>query len=263
MKMRRVNALLIRHLYLYKRSVPRLMDIFYWPIVELLLWGFLSIYLSKLELSTFNAVTLFLGAIIFWDLLAQSQRAVSVAFLEDVWEKNLLNIFITPLKISEFLASTVILGFVKIILVAIVMSILAFLFYAFNIFDFGLSLIPFFINLLIFGWTLGLFTTAIILRYGTSAQVLAFGFIVLIQPFTAVFYPVSALPQALQYISYLFPSTYVFEGLREVANAGSFPGMLLLLAFLTNIIYLALVTWFFYGMFAWIKRKGRLMKLND
>lgn len=263
MKWHRIQALLLRHLYLYKRSVPRIMDIFYWPVMELLLWGFISIYLDKFNLGTFNAITILLGAVIFWDLLNQSQRAVSIAFLEDVWEKNLLNLFVTPLKVSEFLVSTSLLGLVRIILVGAVMGILALVFYHFNILLFGFYLIPFFINLLIFGWVLGLFTIAIILRYGTSAQVLAFGFLFLLQPFTAVFYPVSVLPQPLQTIAYAFPSTYVFEGMRAVIATEMLPMKLLIGALLTNLVFLVLIIWFFQKMFARVKARGQLMKLND
>src|SRR3989344_70377 len=109
MKLHRINALLIRHLYLYQRSVPRLMDIFFWPIIELLLWGFLSLYLEEMSFGGLNVVTVLLGAIIFWDLMSQSQRAISTTFLEEVWERNLLNIFVSPLKISEFLISSVLI----------------------------------------------------------------------------------------------------------------------------------------------------------
>lgn len=263
MKWHRIKALLLRHLYLYKRSVPRIMDIFYWPVMELVLWGFISLYLEKFNLSGFNAVTILLGAIIMWDLLNQSQRVVSIAFLEEVWERNLLNIFVTPLKVREFLASSLILSIIRIFLVGSVMSILAFLFYHFSIFTFGFYLIPFFAALLLFGWTLGLFTTAIILRYGSSAQVLAFGFLMILQPVSAVFYPVSVLPPVLQYIAYLFPSTYIFEGMRAVIATGSLPISMLALALVTNIIYLVLVLWFFKRMFARVKERGQLMRLND
>lgn len=262
MSWKRIQALLIRHLYLYKRSFPRIMDIVYWPVMELLLWGFLSVYLEKINLGGINIVTILLGAIIFWDLLGQSQRSVATAFLEDVWEKNLLNIFVTPLRVSEFLTSTVLIGFIRLILVGIVMSILAFLFYRFNFLVFGVYLIPFVLNLLIFGWTLGLFTTGIILRFGTAAQVLAFGFIFLIQPFSAVFYPISALPPALQVIGYLLPSSYVFEGMRAVIAAGYLPLRYLLLSVGTNLVYLVLVIFFFYRMFALVKVRGRLMRLD-
>lgn len=262
MKWHRIQALLIRNLYLYQRSLPRIMDIFYWPVMELLLWGFLSLYLDKLNLGTFNVVTILLGALIFWDLLSQAQRTVSVAFLEDIWERNLLNIFVTPLKVSEFLISTMFLGLVRIIMVGVVMGLLAFLFYKFNILQFGFYLIPFLVNLLLFGWALGLFTVGIILRYGTSAQVLAFGFIFLIQPFSAVFYPVSALPGAMQVLAYILPSTYVFEGMRAIIMTGAFPTTQLGLAFVTNVVYIILSVAVFYIMFGKAKERGALMKLD-
>lgn len=263
MKWYRINALLIRHIYLYKRSLPRIMDIVFWPVMTLFLWGFLGRYLEQTEFGgSVNIVTILLGAIILWEVMSESQHSISIAFLEDVWERNLLNIFVTPIKISEFLASTLLLGVVRVFLVSIIMIIIAFFAYSFNFFTLGLYLIPFIINLLIFGWILGLLITAIILRFGTSAQVLAFGIMFLIQPFTAVFYPVSILPQYIQYISYALPSTHVFEGLRAVINSGNLSWNYFIFGFGLNIIYLAITIWFFYKMFARIKEKGRLMKLT-
>jgi ABC-2 type transport system permease protein len=183
----RIQAVVIRNLYLYKRSVPRLMDVFFWPVLEIVLWGFLSIYLANLKLSGVNIVTILIGAIIFWEFLNQSQKAISIAFLEEVWERNFLNIFVTPLSFGEFLISTVFVGLVRILLVSVVMGVLALVFYQFNLLSIGVSLIPFVANLLLFGWVMGIFTTAIILRYGTSAQILAWGLIAIIQPFSAVF----------------------------------------------------------------------------
>src|SRR3990167_5031413 len=160
MKWHRIQALLMRHLYLYKRSVPRIMDIFYWPIMELLLWGFLSMYLEKTSLVGFNAITVLLGALILWDLLSQAHRTVSIAFLEEIWERNLLNIFVTPLKASEFLVATVLVGIVRLALIGVTISVLAFLLFKFNLFFFGFFLIPFTLNLFLFGWILGLLATS-------------------------------------------------------------------------------------------------------
>ncbi len=258
----RIRALMMRHLYLYKRSAARLMDIFYWPVLELLLWGFVSVYLDKLNLSGVNIFTVILGALFLWDIFGQSQRAVAFAFMEELWEKNLLNLFVTPLKESEFLASTAILGIVRIVMVGSVLAILSFLFYKFNIFTLGFSLIPFFINLLIFGWTLGIFAMAAILRFGSAAQVFSFGVTFLIQPFSAVFYPVTALPESIRWISYLIPSTYVFEGMRAVISTGSLPSNMLVGAIASNVVYFVLVVWLFYAMLARVKRKGLLMKLD-
>lgn len=262
MKLYRINALLIRHLYLYRRSLPRLMDVFYWPVMDILVWGFFSMYLEKSSLTGFNAVSVLLGAMIFWDLLNQSQKAVSVAFLEDIWEKNLINIFVAPVRVSEFLGATVLIGLVRIALVSVVLGVLAFLFYHFNIFVLGFYLIPFVANLLLFGWILGIFTTGIILRYGTQAQIFAFGFIFIIQPFSAVFYPVSALPQALQTVAFFLPSSHMFEGLRTVLSGNAFPAGPLFLASAANLLYLALALFFFIVMFRRAKVKGLLQKLD-
>ncbi len=207
-------------------------------------------------------VTVLLGAIIFWDLMSQSQRTISTTFLEEVWERNLLNIFVSPLKLGEFLVSSVLIAVVRIIIVGVVMAGLAWMLYQFNLLMFGFYLILFMLNLLIFGWTLGFFTTGIILRFGSAAQVLAFGLVFLLQPFSAVFYPVSVLPQALQYVANILPSTHVFEGMRAVIATGALPVHNLIWAFGTNIFYLVLVLWFFARMFARVKNKGMLMKLD-
>jgi ABC-2 type transport system permease protein len=263
MKYHRIKALVIRQLYLYPRNFPRLLDVFLWPPLEILVWGFLSIYLEKLNLQSVNILSVLLGAIIFWDFLSRSQQAVMIAFMEDVWEKNLLNIFVTPVKIIEFLASTMVLGLVRILIQGVALGIFAFFLYHFNILQFGFYTIPFVVSLLIFGWILGLFIVAIILRFGSTAQVLGFGFMFLIQPFSAVFYPVSALPTVIQWVSYLFPSTYVFEGMRAVIATGTLPLLPLVLSFAVNGVYLVLVLWFFYAMFRKVKERGLLLKLES
>lgn len=263
MNINRIKALTIRHLYLYKRSLPRLMDVFFWPVVSILTWGFLSIYLGKINLNNFNIVSILLGAIILWELLQRMQNAVAITFLEDVWERNFLNLFVTPLKVSEFLISTVILGIIRIIAVLFVMTILAMLLYQFNLFALGFSLIPFILILLIFGFSLGIFNMAIILRFGTSAQILAFGLVFLIQPFSAVFYPIATLPESVSWISYLIPSSYVFEGIRNmVETQGIIQYGFMVKGFLISLVYLIVMLWFFTKMFKKVKREGRLLKLD-
>lgn len=261
-KFHRINALLIRHLYLYKRSLPRIMDILFWPVMTLILWGFISKYLEEQNISGVNIATILLGAIVLWEILGESQHSTSVAFLEEIWERNLVNIFVSPLKISEFLISTLLLGIIRVLLVTSVLSVIAFFSYAFNIFDFGFYILPFALNLILFGLSLGFFITAIILRFGTSAQILAFGILFLIQPFTAVFYPVSVLPSFAKYIALALPSTYVFEGMRQVINFGSFSSSSFLIGLALNLVYLSLTFWLFYRMFAYVKKKGKMMKLD-
>lgn len=263
MKFHRIKALVIRQLYIYPRSFPRILDVFFWPVLQLLVWGFLSVYLEHLNLNNLNFVSVLLGAVIFWEFLDRSQQAVTIGFLEDLWEKNLLNIFVSPLRVIEFLASTVSLGFIRIIIQGVVLGVISFLLYHFNLFQFGLYTIPFMLSLLLFGWILGLFVTGIILRFGSNAQVLAFGAVFLIQPFSAVFYPLSALPTALQYVARIFPSTYIFEGMRAVIATGTVPLSDLIISFGLDGIYLVAVIWFFYKMFNKVKEKGLLLKLES
>lgn len=263
MKWHRIQALIFRYLYLYPRSVPRILDIFFWPITDLLIWGFLTLYLSQINVGAMNFVNVLLGALVFWNFIHRSQQAVSISFLEEIWEKNLLNIFVTPITIWEFLTATVFVGVVRLALIGTIISLFAFLFFKFNIFLFGFYLIPFAINLFLFGWILGLIATSIILRFGQSAQVLAFALTILLQPFVAVFYPVEVLPSFLQPISLSIPVTHVFEGMRSIVIFGSFSVQELVIATLLNFVWLGFSLFLFLRMFDHVREKGRLAKLMD
>jgi len=262
MRWHRIKALVIRQIYLNKKSFPRIMDLLFWPMMALFLWGFISMFLAQTDSSGLNIITILLGAVLLWHVVQEGQHSVAIAFLEDVWQKNLLNIFVTPVTLAEYISSTVIFGLLRLAVAGIVMTIVAWVFYSFNIFTFGFFLVPFVVNLLFFGWALGIFAISIILRYGSAANSFAWGLIFIIQPFTAVFYPVSILPKAMQYVAYALPSTHVFEGMRAVIATGALPMHNLILAILLNIIYFALVMTFFTKMFARIKRKGLLLKLD-
>src|SRR3989304_8382204 len=133
----RILAYTIRHLYLYKRSLPRLMEVFYWPVLDLLVWGFVTVYLSRQSGEVPQFVTFFLGALILWDILFRSQQGISVSFLEDVWSRNLLNIFVSPMSGAEYVASLMLLSVIKLMLTSTVMVTLAWFLYQFNIFVMG------------------------------------------------------------------------------------------------------------------------------
>jgi len=260
MKLYRVMAFTTRHLYLYKRSLPRLMEIFYWPFLDLVLWGFVTIYLVQFKGQLPNFVAFFLGALILWDILFRSQQGISVSFLEDMWARNILNIFVTPISPMEYIVALMLVSIVKLAAASVVMVLLAWLFYSFNIFLIGISLIPLIANLVIMGWTVGIVTTALILRFGQEAEVLAWAVAFLFQPVSAVFYPVSVLPHFLQIIAGVIPSSYVFEGMRRVITSGDFPVSDLLWAAGLNGIYLLLALIFFHQNFDIVKKKGLLVK---
>lgn len=262
MNWRRVRALVLRYTYLYTRSVPRVMEMFFWPVMDLLVWGFLTIYLLKAGRGLPGYITFLIGAMIFWDILYRSQQGVTLSFLEDIWARNLLNIFVAPIRISEFIAATYVVGFVKILVTVAILAVLALGLYSFNLFSMGLSLIPFFVNLLLMGWAIGLVTTALIMRWGQSAEALAWGVPFLIQPVSAVFYPLSVLPKWLHPIALSIPATHVFEGMRQVLRGDGVPVHHIVWAFALNFLYLTLAAGFFRYMFGVARKKGLLAKLG-
>ena len=157
------------------------MDIIYWPTVELILWGFVSVYMQKTQFNAPKIVAMFLGAVILWSIFRRAQQDVAIAFLEDIWYRNLLNLFVTPLRVSEYIIGGIAVALVKMVIVTVFMSILAAALYHFNFFTLGFYLIPFIVNLLLFGFAIGIFISAIIFRYGTETQILAFSLAFLLQ----------------------------------------------------------------------------------
>ena len=262
MKLHRILAMVNRHLLLYKHSPQRLMEIVYWPLLDLLVWGFITVYLSQFKEGLPGFITFFIGALILWDILFRAQQGICISFLEEIWSRNLLNLFVSPLRTSEYLISGMLVSFFKVVGASIMTIGVALLLYSFNLFIIGLSLIPFIINLVVMGWAIGIFTTAIILRYGQEAEVLAWGLAFLFQPFSAVFYPVSVLPHFVQVITYGIPAAHVFEGMRAVIETGEFPINELLWATGINVIYIVGAILFFNWMFKIVKDKGLLVRVG-
>ncbi len=263
MNIHRILSLTMRHLYLYRRSLPRLMEIFYWPFLDLLVWGFVALYLARYKESLPAFISFLIGALILWDILFRSQQGIAISFLEDVWSRNLLNLFMSPLKPSEYLATLMVVSIIKLLAASTVLVLLAWLIYSFNVFIIGLSLIPLVFNLIIMGWSIGIVTIALIMRFGQETEVLAWGLAFLFQPVSAVFYPVSVLPPFLQTIARFVPSSHVFEGMRAVIEGGLFPLRHLLWAAGLNCVYLTGAILFFAWNFRVVKEKGLLAKTGE
>jgi ABC-2 type transport system permease protein len=263
-KWHRIESLVLRYTYLYARSVPRVIEVFFWPLMDLLVWGYVTLYLRRVGgvSGPANVFMFLLGAMIFWDILYRAQQGVTLSFLEDVWSRNLLNVFVAPVRVSEFVLATYIVGLVRIAITVAVLAALAYALYSFNIFAFGMSLIPFFVNLLLMGWALGMVTTALIMRWGQAAEALAWGVPFFIQPIAAVFYPLDVLPRWVQPIAICIPATHVFEGMRQVLRGEGVSAASLAAAFALNAVYLVAAALFFRYMFGVARRKGLLAKLG-
>jgi ABC-2 type transport system permease protein len=256
-----IGALVMRYVYLYTRTPVRMVEMVFWPMVDILVWGFLTLFLKQNTEGDFPEFIVFLiGAMILWDILFRAQQGVAISFLEDVWTRNLLNVFVAPVRTQEYVGATFVVGLLRITVTGIVLALIAWFAYAFNVFILDWYLIPFFLNVLIFGWSLGMVSTALILRWGQAAESLAWAVPFFIQPVVAVFYPVDVLPGWLQPVAMALPATHVFEGMREVMETGSMNVQSLLVALGLNLIYLSLAGWLFASILRLVRRKGLLTK---
>lgn len=260
MSFRRIAALLIRHYYLYRRNFPRLFDIIFWPVSEMILWGFMTLYLVRSGTSLPPFVGFLLGALMMWEILFRSNLGITVSHLEEVWTRNALNLFASPLTIGEYVTAGILSSLIRVFLTLIIMVVLGLTFYNFNLFTIGFSFFAFFVNLVIMGWSVGIVTMAILFWFGQSAEILGWASIIFLQPFSAVFYPVSVLPKFVQYIAHAVPASHIFEGLRTLLNTGVFDGREFLWAFLLNVLYLTVALKILFATFRRAKKTGRLVR---
>jgi ABC-2 type transport system permease protein len=264
MNFRVLGSIALRYYWLYTRHPVRIVELLFWPFMQLLVWGFLTKYLQSQSGGDFpHTITYLIGAIILWDALFRSQQGVAISFLEDVWTRNLLNIFAAPVRTSEYVGAMFFVGFGRVAFTGLILSVIAIVAYQFNLYSLQLALVPSYMNLLLFGWAMGLISISLILRFGHGADSLAWAVPFLVQPCSAVLYPVESLPLWLQPLSQIFPSTHVFEGMREIIANGAFPHARFLAAFDTNALFLTLALWLLHAMLTGARRKGFLVKVTS
>lgn len=259
-----IQALVLRYLYLYTRTPIRAVELLFWPLVHLLVWGYLTRFLQQNTDDSFPyEITFLIGAVILWDVLFRAQQGVAIFFLEDVWSRNLLNVFAAPVTNLDYLGSTYAVGLMRATVTATMLAVLSIFLYSFNVFAIGWALIPYVFNLLVFGWALGMISTALIVRWGPAAETLAWAVPFFIQPFAAVYYPVSALPVALQWVAKSLPCSYIFEGMRGALKTGEIDWNSLALASGLNVVYLAVAGVLFLRVMNIAREKGLLTKFSS
>ena len=261
--LRRVRALVRRHAYLLLHSWPRLFSTMYYPTVTMVLWAFVTIYLAPTNAFLRDAPGFFLGAVLLWDVLFRGQLGVSLTFIEEMYARNLGNLFVSPLRLSELIAGQLTMSVLRALIGVGGACLFAWLLFRYSIFSLGLPLIAFFVNLLVFGWAIGLAVSAMILRWGLGAEELAWAAIFLFAPVSGVYYPIAVLPAPLQAIAWALPSAYVFEGMRGVLLRGVFDWSMLALALALNGLYIAggsaLMAW----AVRYARRRGLLLQMGE
>jgi ABC-2 type transport system permease protein len=255
--------MVLRYWYLLRGSWPRLLELAYWPTMQMVLWGYINTFMAMNSAWVAKGAGVLIAAVLLWDVLFRGQLGVSVSFLEEMWSRNLGHLFVSPLRPVEWLASLMIMSLARTLIGVVPAAVLAVPFFGFSVLDLGLPLAGFFANLLVMGWWLGLFIVALILRYGMGAEGLAWIIVFMLAPISAVYYPVSVLPAWLQPLALALPAAHVFEGMRGVLFEGTVNGGQLAIAAALNAVYMALGILAFLWAFRDARNRGALLQTGE
>jgi ABC-2 type transport system permease protein len=261
--LRRMAALVRRYIYLLRSSGVRLVELIYWPFLQMLTWGFLQKYLAGTQNPYAQAAGVLIGSVLLWDILFRSKIGFSTTFIEEMWSRNLGNLLTSPLRPYELVAALSLWSIIRLGVSMVPVAIAAFFIFGFNLLDLGIALAAFFCVLVLTSWSLGLISAGVILRYGLGAEELAWSLAFLLLPLCCVYYPVSVLPHWLQPVALALPPTHVFEGMRSILLHHTFDATDLWWALGLNAIYLAVG----YATFSWFlgsaRVNGTLLQLGE
>ena len=259
----RMYGLFLRHFFLITRSFPRILDLIYWPTIQITLWGFISLFFSTYSSYYSNTVGVILTCAILYDFLFRTSIGFNMLFLEEIWSRNFTNLFIAPMKISEIITSLVFTALIRALIGLIPAIILTSPLFGISILDLGVYLFFLFLSLYIFGITLGILVSSGLLRFGPSFENIAWSTMFLLAPFGCIYYPIETLPEIFQKIAYSLPLVYVFEEARNILINNSVNLENLYSALKLNVVYLTLAIILFYYSFSEARKKGTLINIGE
>ena len=259
----RITAMILRYWYLLVSSWPRLLELLYWPALQIITWGFLQTYIAQNANFFARAGGTLIGAVILWDILFRGQLGFSISFLEEMWARNLGNLMMSPLKPIEFLIALMIMSLIRLAIGVIPMTLLALFVFGFNFYSIGLPLIAFFCNLIFTSWSVGVFVSGLVVRNGLGAESIVWTLMFAVMPLACIYYPVDVLPHWLQYVAWCLPPTYVFEGMRALLIEGTFRTDLMLQALAINLALLVASFGAFLALLRSAKRNGSLLAAGE
>jgi ABC-2 type transport system permease protein len=260
--LRRVSALLLRQFYLLRGSPTRIVPLFSWVAIDIILWGFITRYLDSVSAARFNFVPAMLGAVLLWDFMARVMQGITTAFLEDVWSRNFLNLFASPLTVTEYLSGLVLVSIGTSAIGLAVMVALATLVFGLSFFVYGAMLAVLLLVLFLFGISLGIFGCALVLRFGPAAEWFIWPIPAFISPLACVFYPLATLPVWMQWLARLIPPSYVFEGMRGVLAHRTVAVAPLAVGSALAVVYLLLMARAFTGVYRHAVRTGLIARYS-
>ena len=263
MNLIRIYGLFLRHFYLITRSFPRILDLIYWPTIQITLWGFISNFFATYSTYYNNAVGIILTCAILYDFLFRTSIGFNMLFLEEIWSRNFTNLFIAPIRISEIITALTFTAILRTLIGLVPAALLAIPFFGVSIFNIGVPLIFLLITLYIFGVTLGLLVTAGLVRFGPSFENIAWSSLFLLAPLGCIYYPIEILPNFFQIIAQGLPLVYIFDETRNILLNGSVNYENIKQAYLLNLIYLFGGIGLFYLSFLRARVKGTLINMGE
>ena len=259
----KIYALSLRHIYLIKGSFPRILDLIYWPTIQILLWGFISKFFTLNSSYYENTVGIILSAAILYDFLFRSSISYNMMFLEEIWSRNFTNLFIAPIKISEIIAALTITAIFRTLIGLVPAALLAIPFFGVSILGIGVPLVFLLTTLYIFGVTLGLLVTSGLLRFGPSFENIAWASLFFLAPLGCIYYPIDILPEWLQSIAKLLPLVHIFEEMRSILIYDTINYSQILKAILISFIYFVIGIIIFYLSYDGAKNRGTLINMGE
>ena len=263
MNLNKMYGLFLRHFFLIKSSFPRILDLIYWPSIQIILWGFISKFFSLYSDYYNNTLGVILTCAILYDILFRSSISFNMLFLEEIWSRNFTNLFIAPLRLKEIIISLIFTALIRTLIGLVPAIILTSPLFGVSILNLGLPLLLLFLSLYIFGITLGLFVSAGLMRYGPSFENIAWSSLFLLAPLGCIYYPIEILPVFFQIIAKALPLVYIFDETRNILLNGFINYESLKHAYLLNLIYLAVGIGLFYLSFLRARIKGTLINMGE
>ncbi len=260
---RRIRAMVLRYIYLFRGSWPRILELAYWPTLQMIMWGFVTLYVASKSGFFAEAGGVLIAAVLLWDVLFRSSLGVSISFLEEMWSRNLGHIFVSPLRPGELIASVLLMSLLRVGIGVLPAALLAIWLFEYSIFDMGLPLIAFFANLQVMGWSFGLVVCGLLMRYGLGAESMAWFVIFAVAPLSGIYYPLSVMPEWLQWIARILPAAHVFDGMRAVLIDKTFRFDLLVNAIVLNILYLMVAITVFLRFFRSARERGLILQIGE
>jgi len=259
----RIAAMILRYWYVLMSSWPRLLELLYWPALQIITWGFLQSYISQNAGFFARAGGTLVGAVILWDILFRGQLGFSISFLEEMWARNLGNLMMSPLKPIEFLIALMAMSLIRLAIGVIPMTLLAMIFFDFNLYGIGFPLIAFFCNLIFTSWSVGIFVSGLVLRHGLGAESIVWTLMFAMMPLACIYYPVTVLPLWLQHVAWALPPTYVFEGMRTLLMERVFRADLMADAIVINVVMITVSFAIFLMLLRSARQHGSLIQAGE